>query len=336
MAYAATISSDLSGHASVGEIAPLSETFGHYRQLVYRFVEQSVLSSLVWPDLTTVIDAYRDEMQGGEQPSYAELLPLLTCQAVGGSAELAVPVVAAWLFYNLASDLFDDLVDQDGKQRIWNEWAPGRAMSVGLGLVAAAQICLSHLETNLSAQGAIIRRYGQTMAIAARQQHHQARICSLEAYFQHILGKTGYVIATVAWSGARLQTEDEVLLKALHEYGLAVGVMVQLLDDLRDLQPGSRLSDLAANTYTLPIIYALSQTEHPRYTELTKLLADDLTNRAIIDAIGDIVNEMGAMVYTLSLVKVYEQKALNALCALPKEHTIHLVRYATNFLGQLR
>ena len=312
----------------------MSEKFVHYRLLVYRFVEQSVLSSLVWPDLTTVIDAYRDEMQVGEQPSYAELLPLLTCQAVGGSAELAIPVVAAWLFYNLASDLFDDLVDQDGKQRVWNEWAPGRAMSVGLGLVAAAQICLSHLETESATQRAIVHRYGQTMAIAAREQHYQERVCSLEAYCKHIVGKTGSVLATVAWSGARLHTKDEVLLNAFYDYGMAVGVMVQLLDDLRDLRPRDRLSDLTASTFTLPVIYALSRTEHPQHTNLVGLLAGDLTDRENINAIGDILHEMGSTTYALSLIKVYEQKALSALHVLPPQQTTHLARYATIFLSQ--
>lgn len=41
------------------------------------------------------------------------LLPLLTCELVGGDSHVAIPVAAAWNLLHLAAQIFDDL--QDGE-----------------------------------------------------------------------------------------------------------------------------------------------------------------------------------------------------------------------------
>ncbi|MEW5985025.1 MAG: polyprenyl synthetase family protein [Chloroflexota bacterium] len=240
----------------------------------------------------------------------------------------AIPLAAAWVCYNLASDIFDDLQDKDDKQRPWNQWKPGRAMQVGVGLIAVAQTCLAQL--NPAAQSDILDILGRTMALAALGQNIATRE-SLDEYFKHTLAKSGLVFAAVAYAGARSQTDEPSLLQAMYDFGLALGMLIQIRDDCRDLLPEQAASDLARATYTLPVLYGLSQQEHrlrPRLVTLLDTANDDHTLE-----IGRILTDMGALAYSLAVAKVYEQKALSALSVFPVERTVHLITYVSHFLA---
>jgi len=306
----------------------------------YSFIDQQILPALAWPNLQMTFAWYVTQMRAERRPQYGELLPMLTCAASGGDASDAVPLAGAWIFYNLASDLFDDLVDQDGKDRPWMAWKGDQAMRVGLGLIAAAQYCLVRVHASQEAKDAIQGAYAATLAIAAHEQGYGGKVPDSErpdvsAYLRHILGKTGLVLATVAWSGARLHSRDEAVLEAMHHFGLAIGVMAQLLDDLRDLQNGDTRSDLTINPNTLPVLYALSLTDHPCRSRLRTLLRGDLREPTTINEVCDLLAEMGAVSYTLSVVRAYEGKAHDALRVLPVENRIHLSDYASSFLRQI-
>lgn len=318
----------------------MPEQLSELTETIYSFIDQQILPVLAWPTLQMTFDWYAAQMQAERRPHYGELLPMLTCAASGGNAADAEPLAAAWIFYNLASDLFDDLVDQDGKERPWMAWEADQAMRVGLGLIAAAQYCLARVRASQEAKDAIQEAYAATLAIAAREQGYGGNVPDSErpdvsAYLRHILGKTGLVLATVAWSGARVHSQDETVLEAMHDFGLAIGVMVQLLDDLRDLQNGDTRSDLTINPHTLPVLYGLSLTDHPCRSRLCSLLRSDLRKPTTIIEVCDLLAEMGAVSYTLSVVRAYEEKAHDALRVLPVENRIHLSDYASSFLRQI-
>jgi geranylgeranyl diphosphate synthase type I len=308
------------------------DTISSLAALAFAFIHKRVLDDLAWPDLGKAAGHYD---QGEAKPAYRDVLPLLTCLASGGDVEQAVPLAAAWIFYNQASNLFDDLQDQDGKPLVWNDWDAVRASQVGLGLIAAAQLCLAKLETDRVAHADILQAYSNTLALAAREQANAVTCPELPAYFRHIVGKSGLIYATVAWSGVRVHSQARDALEAMHQYGMSVGVLIQLLDDCRDLHNGYLDSDLDTNPYTLPVLYALSQEEEPGRQRLAALLQAPKKTPESIAEICAILEDADAFSYCVAMMKVYEQKAVHALQGFRPERRAPLVDYATDFLKSL-
>ncbi|MCB0019082.1 MAG: hypothetical protein KDE09_14935, partial [Anaerolineales bacterium] len=114
-------------------------------QATYDFIYSQVLLNADWLDAVAVVES-RQASFNGSYGIYSDILPILTGAAAGGDAHRAIPLAAAWVLYDLASEIFDDLQDRDGKDRIWNQWPPARAMSVGLGMVANGNFCLTRLQ----------------------------------------------------------------------------------------------------------------------------------------------------------------------------------------------
>lgn len=294
----------------------------------HRFIAEQALTEWGWPDVQAAVAARREAF-AGDRPMYANVLPILTCMALGGEAETAVPLAAAWTLYDLASDIFDDLQDQDGKDWPWNHWAPHRTLNVGLGVLAAAQICLARLAARPDVQSDITLSWGQTFALAARGQAHSHAVCALEDYFRQMAAKSGLIYAAVARAGARLATGDDGALNQMHAFGLALGMLIQLKDDCRDLHAPDLVSDVSAGVYSLPLLYGLAQTDSPHHGALQAQLARPAPD---VTAVYQSLEAMGAIRHTLVLARAYQQKALAALAPFPAAQTAHLSAYVAGFL----
>lgn len=311
----------------------VSEDATRFLAYVNCFIYDEVLSGLDWPDLLAVIE-FEQALIKSAGSDYGAILPIRSCIAVGGEVTTAVPLAAAWLLYNLASDIFDDLQDQDGKERPWNAWEPARAMNVGLGLVAVANKCLARLQTTSDTHRDILDSWAQTFALAAQGQTIRPERPSMQTYFRQTVTKSGLIFATVARAGARLGTSDTTLLNAMYDYGYALGMVVQIVDDCRDLSSVQVASDLANGTFTLPAIYALSQNEAEEYPELSKRFA--LSSSLLPDEVEktlELVIETGALSRSIAFAKFYVQKALGALKLFPPERVIHLATHVSHYLS---
>ncbi|MBK8935313.1 MAG: polyprenyl synthetase family protein [Chloroflexi bacterium] len=96
---------------------------------------------------------------------------------------------------------------------------------------------------------------------------------TLDQYFNQVVSKSGMVFASVTLAGARLGSKDKNILSALFDYGMGIGIGIQIKDDCYDLSK----NDLAAGMHTLPLIHALSLDVDPRRDELQTLLKAPLT-----------------------------------------------------------
>jgi geranylgeranyl pyrophosphate synthase len=107
---------------------------------------------------------------------------------------------------------------------------------------------------------------------------------------------------------------------------------MQLNDDLRDLSTGSVVNDLKTGYYSLPVLQALTQTNHVHHAHLSQLLAAEPLSDPIITEIVDILAEMGAFSLALSMAHVYRQKALQCLQSFPPENVVYLQDFLERFL----
>jgi geranylgeranyl pyrophosphate synthase len=296
---------------------------------VYDFIESELVPSLSRPQFTVSLGEYR---AGRAETVYAyvDTLPALTCAAAGGSTDKAIPLAAAWVFYLLASQLFDDLQDGDGQDRPWGRGSAQATLSMGLFALGAAETALSHLGADANTLSEILAAFGKTMALAAGAQSQTIALAELtvDKYFRILAAKAGLIFATGTWSGTRLAgtAADPDVLNAIYQYGLNVGIAGQIADDCFDLGRG----DLTSHVFTLPVIYALSQKQHPAYPTLVKLLGARANETADWAAeVFDILHEFGAVAWSLQVARVYSEQALAALAPLPEERVRPLVAYAT-------
>ncbi len=309
----------------------IPDTISRLFAQTYDFIFEKALVDWAWDDVLTAVSSRQTAYQD-TRAAYAHVLPILTSLAVGGQTQLALPLAAAWVLYDLASDIFDDLQDRDGKDWPWNYWQPARGMNVGLGLIAAAEICLANVPASGDVRADILESWAHTFARAVRGQVEQERMGSLVQYFSQTAAKSGLIYANVARAGARLTTDDSKVLQEIYDYGLALGMIIQLKDDYRDIQSINQISDLNTSAYTLPVLYALSKKEHPCYPELPAHLHSKTEfTPAEVMAIHQLLTEMGAFSYTFMMARGYEQKALTALSSFPAAHVTHLTTYVSSF-----
>jgi geranylgeranyl pyrophosphate synthase len=199
---------------------------------------------------------------------------------------------------------------------------------------ASGNICLARLQAPHDALCDTLESWARALSLAARDQWISSETPSLEQYFRRTITKSGLIYATVARAGGRLSSNEPSVLEALYDYGMGLGMITQIWDDCLDLSPDQIKSDLVAGTYTLPVIYALSLKEDLNYPELLALLnsPEELTP-ANTEAIRCVLEKMGAISYCTALMKVYEQKALNALAEIRDgQYVEHLEDYVSAFL----
>lgn len=90
-------------------------------------------------------------------------------------------------------------------------------------------------------------------------------------------------------------------LTLLKEFGLALGMTVQIYDDCLDLA-----EDLANGSYTLPATEGLSMTMHPEYPGLRQLLTEKPLRESDVEKAVHILEEMGAISVCRRMARVYQ------------------------------
>ncbi|MGH2537472.1 MAG: polyprenyl synthetase family protein, partial [Candidatus Promineifilaceae bacterium] len=293
---------------------------------VYDFIEETVLPPLAWSRFEIILKAYRAR-RATTVHAYVDTLPVFTCMAAGGSPDRAIPLSAAWVFYIFASYVLDDLQDDEGQEQPWYGGVK-TALPLGFFALGAAKAALAHLEADEGTLAEILGALGNTMALAATAQSEQLTLeeLTVERYFKNLAAKAGLIFATGAWAGARLATSDSDVLEAFYQYGLNMGMGGQITDDCLDLARG----DLANKVFTLPIIYALSQTRHSQHSHFVALLeAGEGGSDGWIAEANEILEAMGAIEWSLRAAKAYAGQALAALEPFPEERVRPLIEYVT-------
>jgi geranylgeranyl diphosphate synthase type I len=282
----------------------------------YGFIEKQILPGLEWPAFQDLLKHVKERRK---EPWFisTDVFPALACQAAGGDPRQAVPLSAAWLLNILAGRIFDDQQDGEGEQQAWLTARAIDSTSVGLFALGAANAALSYLHVERDSLSDIICAFGNIVSLSARAQIDKLDLkgLTLERYLANIAAKTGIVFATGAWTGARTAKNgaSELALQALHDYGMNLGMAIQIADDCADLQEG----DLSRQHFTLPVVYALNQIDHPRHPQLISLLEKGAGQ------------EMGALEWAVNVASLYRAKALAALEPLPRENVKELTAYAT-------
>jgi octaprenyl-diphosphate synthase len=154
-------------------------------------------------------------------------------------------------------------------------------------------------------------------------------------YFNVIDKKTAVLFAAACESAAVLCGASHEQRKALHNYGLKVGVAFQLVDDALDYTGDAATlgknvgDDLAEGKPTLPLIHAMRNAT----AEQAELIANAIRqgDASQLPAILEIVQATGGMDYTLECAREQVRLAIAELQHLPANEFTNAMREVAEF-----
>jgi geranylgeranyl pyrophosphate synthase len=197
--------------------------------------------------------------------AFSPLVVMGSCFSAGGVWQQAVWPAAALELLMGSADLLDDIAD--GELDAYDV-SPGVVLTAAAGLLALAGEAMARsTEDGVAPEIAaeLAARLGADFALAAEGQatslHTPPGEGDVMGAYQLAAGKSGPFGALAAWSGARVTTADADLLERYGEYGRALAVHSQLLNDARDASPEGSVAkeDIRAASPTVPVIFARSR-----------------------------------------------------------------------------
>ncbi len=275
-------------------------------------------------------DAYLNELArhliiaGGKR-----LRPVLTivgAQVAGGpTLDAAVQGGIACELVQTGSLYHDDVIDESSTRRgvetVNAKWGNLQAILAGDFLLARA----SEIAASLGAEVAGL--LGHTIARLCEGEIEQLRHTydvgrPEQSYFSSIAGKTASLFSTAARIGGIVAELERPVIEALTAYGLAYGMVFQIVDDILDItstedQLGKPAGhDMVEGVYTLPVLRTL-QIAGVAADELSDLLGAPL-DPVVCDKALSIVRSGPGIAEALEAAAAYVTAAESACTALPR------------------
>lgn len=312
--------------------APVSDDFDAVNQLILEQLHSRV--PLVEKIGHYIISA------GGKR--LRPLVVLLGARACGLSDPRQHSLAAIIEFLHTATLLHDDVVDTSDLRRgrstanaLWGnapsvlvgDFLYSRAfeMMVALGDIQIMRILAN--ATNVIAEGEVL-------------QLSKVRDANTDeaTYMEVIRSKTAMLFEAACHTAGVLSNANPEQIEALRQYGNALGIAFQLMDDMLDYsgdvaEMGKNVGDdLAEGKPTLPLIYTMRHGT-PEQAQLVRQ-AIQKGGSEEIEPIREAVTASGALEYTARLAQEQADEAVRLLQALPasdfRDALEQLARFAVN------
>ncbi|WP_083584433.1 polyprenyl synthetase family protein [Bacillus weihaiensis] len=164
----------------------------------------------------------------------------------------------------LASDIMDDLQDDDAGENPWADVSLGQNLNIVVGILI---ICLKHIDDIDTSP--IVKDWlretihRNTLQSINGQYIDLSNNITLESeYISMVSLKSGSLIKVACLLGAG-RIDDETLQK-IETYSNHLGIIAQIRNDVHDLVKGSFKSDIMFKKKTLPILYYLNR-NNPKF-----------------------------------------------------------------------
>jgi geranylgeranyl pyrophosphate synthase len=248
-----------------------------------------------WQLLLTTI-----EKTASRRPRHWEL-PLVTCQAVGGALEQAIPAAASVACLQMSIIHIDDLLDSDPRGLYKKEGMPAVAnLAAALQSLSLEALMRGNLAQDRTVDAlrnlnwtALVTAYGQ----ALDEQNLSDEAVDEDAYWRLVRMKSSPFFGAAFYTGALAGNAPAETSQQLQQFGHLYGEVVQIHDDLKDALAIPASPDWLQGRSPLPILYAQSvaHAERERFLTLRNALADPA---ALIEA-QRILIRCGAVSYCI-------------------------------------
>lgn len=252
------------------------------------------------------------------------LLVLLSANAFKYQGSHHITLAAIVEFIHTATLLHDDVVDESmlrrGHETANAIWGNNSSVLVGDYLFSRSFQMMVEIESLRVME--LLADASNTIAAGEVRQLINCHDpdTTEERYYQVISDKTAKLFSAASKLGALISHQDESTIKAMTDYGLALGIAFQLTDDILDYAGDPKTmgknigNDLAEGKPTLPIIHALKMADDDIKHIIRKAIINgDINHMPIIQKA---IQETGAIDYTYQAARDYVDNALSCLSVL--------------------
>lgn len=240
-----------------------------------------------------------------------------------------------------ATLVHDDVVDDANERRgffsinaLWKN-----KVAVLVGDYMLSKVLLLSIEKNNTRLLEVVARAVKEMSEGELLQIEKARKLDIteEIYFEVIRKKTASLISTCC-EGAAISVDREDMAEKMQKFGELVGMAFQIKDDIFDYGTPEDIgkptgNDIREQKMTLPLIYAIQNSEKEIKRELVNIVKNHHDNSRKIKRAIQLVIEAGGIDYAHQKMIEYKNQALQILEEIPdsdaKKSLIGLVEYTT-------
>ncbi|MFY9823051.1 MAG: polyprenyl synthetase family protein [Thermoanaerobaculia bacterium] len=254
-----------------------------------------------WPQALEMIDrpVHRESGSVWEYPGAA-------CQAVGGLESDALPAAAAVFLSVVSIHLVDDMLDDDPRGD-YRRIGAGTVANLALAFQAAGHLLLEQAEVKAEVRAALQASFAaMSLATCYGQGLDAKELTSEEEYWRVVENKTPPLFGEALRMGALLGGATSETAELLARVGRALGLFVQVNDDMTDAMAVPARADWQRRHNNLLILYGLTA-GHAERDEFAALSARTEDPEAL-DAAQKILLRSGALSFsTLKLIEISRQ-----------------------------
>ncbi len=260
--------------------------------------------------------------------------PLLTLSATalfGGDMARAHRLSAAVEFIHTATLLHDDVVDDSDMRR----GKPSANIAFGNeASVLVGDFLFSRAFQLMTADGSldVLRILSNASAIIAEGEVKQLSTQSnlnttMDDYLAVIEGKTASLFAAACEVGPVIAEQDKTTTQAMRDYGMALGMAFQIIDDILDYEsapqkPNAKLGkdigdDFREGKMTAPILYAFKNANSDEKEFWQRTICDKDQKDGDLEHAQTLIKKHDSLNKSKALAHQYGDKAVAALAALP-------------------
>jgi geranylgeranyl pyrophosphate synthase len=244
-----------------------------------------------WPEFRVIFNRI-----AAHQPKHW-LLPVKSCLAVGGSAEQAIPAVAAIACAQIGIILLDDMLDEDPRGE-YHRLGHGVAANLGATFQLAGLEAMFSPEMPLSLKIDTLHSTNQMLLAVAFGQDIDVKCPTNEtSYWQIVENKSAAFFGTALLLGAVLGGASKKKANGMKRFGQLYGEMIQIHDDLNDSMAVPAGPDWLQKRAPLPILFA-QIVDHPEKKRFMELYENIAQSEALKEA-QEILIHCGAVSYCI-------------------------------------
>ena len=315
---------------------PLPTVFQRYQESIDSALRNrlSDATSLVYMMLRYAMgwsDASGAPVSAPQGKALRPTLCLLTCEAVCGEYQRALPpAVSLELIHNF-SLIHDDIQDRDEYRRhrptVWKVWGEPIALIAGNVMRIVADTSMEGLRGD-SVSVADIVTVNEVLTEASLEmiegQHLDVAFegrsdIGMKSYLDMISRKTGALIRTPMHVGAIMGTDDLAVIESFRECGRSLGYVFQIRDDVLGIWSEEKTTgkpvgaDVRRKKNSLPIVHAMSQADRVQKRALEGIYDKEAVTDGDVDTVLDIMDSLGTEAFANSMAAEHCERGLERL-----------------------
>lgn len=247
------------------------------------------------------------------------MLILLMAKAFGSVSSTTQHAAVGLELLHTASLVHDDVVDESGERRgqasVNATYDNKVAVLVGDYILSTALLHVSYTGHQRIVQ--ILAELGRTLAAGEILQlsNIQSQEISEDVYYEVIKQKTAALFEACAAIGALSAGASEEEVRRAGKFGQDLGIMFQIRDDIFDYYDSKEIgkptgNDMMEGKLTLPVIYALNNSNYESMLTLSKKVKAGTINADEIAVLVEFTKQSGGIEYAEQRMRDFYTRGL--------------------------